>query len=85
MGCPHTIRIAIAVAVVSTMALGGVVGPVVAQQEDCTTDCVDPGTSKPEAVPGGGVAFDTPVVLFLKAKKAFNEGFEEFLKAKKAF
>jgi hypothetical protein len=59
--------------------------------EDCLDGCLDDGVGeKPAlAVPGGGVAFDTPVVTvsqdddvievrvsetFLKAKKAFDSG-----------
>lgn len=59
--------------------------------DDCVDGCLDDGAGGPPelAVPGGGVAFDTPVVTvsqdddvieirvsetFLKAKKAFDSG-----------
>jgi hypothetical protein len=79
-------RTVAAVGVALTLVLAGFVAPVAAQQEDCGTACLDPGGDSPAVAPGGGAAFGTPVVdLFLKAKKAFNEDFEAFLKAKKAF
>lgn len=87
-----TSRTWFSLAVVLTIALGGLAGPAAAQEQgDCVDSCLeDPGNDAPEVVPGGGVAFETPVVdtdseTFLKAKKAFNEDFEAFLKAKKAF
>jgi len=78
----RTTRLA-TIALVLGFALGGGVGAVTAQQ-DCGTACLDPGTDRP--VVDAGPDFTTPVVeLFLKAKKAFNEDFQAFLKAKKAF
>ena len=75
---------AVAAALVATFVLGGFAGAVAAQ-EDCGTACLDPGGDGP-AVDAGPPDFTTPVVeLFLKAKKAFNEDFRAFLKAKKAF
>ena len=75
---------AVATVLVATFVLGGF-GGVVAAQQDCGTACLDPGGDGPE-VDAGPPGFTTPVVeLFLKAKKAFDEEFRAFLKAKKAF
>lgn len=88
------IRKLIALAVLLTIALTGLSGVAAAQDGDpyIVDDAylIDSGDEDPEVVPGGGVAFDAPVVStssgkFLKAKKAFNGDFETFLKAKKAF
>jgi hypothetical protein len=81
----RTLRLLAAVSLVFALGLGGVAAPAAAQA-DCGTACLDPGGDGPAVTPGGGPGFATPVVeLFLKAKKAFNDDFQAFLKAKKAF
>ena len=80
----HVRRAVAAGLLVAALVLGGAAGPAAAQQ-DCGTACLDPGGDGPE-VDAGPPGFTTPVVeLFLKAKKAFDEEFRAFLKAKKAF
>ncbi|MGM0592245.1 MAG: hypothetical protein ACQETI_11580 [Halobacteriota archaeon] len=78
------------VALALLIALAGATPLAAAQEEDCVDACLDdPTTGPPEVVPGGGVAFDTPVVdtegVMPGDRVSLNGDFEAFLKAKKAF
>ena len=71
---------------------GGMSGAAAAVEEsDCGVDgCLDdPDNDQPEVVPGGGVAFDTPVVeskgVMPGDRVTLGDDFKTFLKAKKAF
>jgi hypothetical protein len=79
------------VALLLLVSAGSVSGIAAAAESDCGVDgCLDdPNDGGPEVVPGGGVAFDTPVVdttgVMPGDRVTLGEDFEAFLKAKKAF
>ena len=81
----------VVLALVTFLMLGGVSGLAAAQEEDCGVDgCLEePDDSPTVVVPGGGVAFDTPVVdttgVMPGDRVTPNDDFRAFLKAKKAF
>ena len=71
---------------------GGMSGMAAAAEEsDCGVEgCLDdPDDDQPKALPGGGVAFDTPVVdstgVMPGDRVTLGDDFKTFLKAKKAF
>lgn len=81
----------VVLALVTLLALGSVPGLTAAQEADCGADgCLEgPDDSPSVVVPGGGVAFETPVVdstgVMPGDRVTPNDDFEAFLKAKKAF
>ena len=103
MSPQRKVQTSIALIALLAIALSGLSGVAAAQDGNTVTGddahMIDSGEEDPEVVPGGGVAYDAPVVdagsddadTFLKAKKAFgtdgSEGGDEVAatRVRKAF